>query len=732
MISLPAVLVAVALAAAPPDVPPPASGPSGPAAQFPAEATVVVVDAVVLDKSGNAVRDLGPDDFVVKEDGAVQPVTSFREVDAAAVAEEVEAGPQAVSTNVETAREAGRTFAVVFDGTHLTPEGAQRAKAAVRRFLTQGVREGDSVALVSTAGGAWWTARGKRGRDRLLALLDRLRGGRIDALPPGVAISDSEAVRIVEYDDPVVAGAVYARLLKSGATIDPNAMSVASSSSQPPSSAAGSPGASLAEWYRFHPEVQQYASQLYQVVQARRRATLETLRRVLESLTTRGGRKSLLLVSEGFVADRRTPGFREAIEVARQANAAVYFFDARGLNAGGEDLMTGVGQLVGQDAVQGALLLQDRSDADAESVGAEGLADETGGFTVKNTNDLTKGFRRIERESVAYYLLGYHPANERRDGGYRRISVELKRPGLAVHARKGYFALPPEAAATDARKPAKPGTTSPLLQRALDAPFEVQSIPLRVAAYTLDLGKKDAASVLVATEVDIRRLGFERQKDRYEDRLGFVGVVVDLDSGRRFPVNETIALHLTQKSHDAYAQSWYPLVRDFQLPSGTYQAHVAVLDENSRRLGSVVHEFEVPALSGFRVSTPVLSDTLEAAKEGGMPRPAPLARRTFAAKGFLYCLFAVYGAAPGGAGHPEVASGFSLQSAGGREALHGDAAPMRPDSSGNLVRLTGIPLDGLAAGDYTLVLSFEDRVAGVRQERRERLKLTAEAPRTAP
>ena len=236
---------------------------------------------------------------------------------------------------------------------------------------------------------------------RLLALVDGLQGGRVDSLPPGVAITDDEAVRIVENDDAVVAGAVYARLLKSGATFDPNAMSAGPSAGQSPTPASPNLGASLAEWYRFHPEVQQYATQLYQLVRARRAATLATLRRVLESLSTRGGRKSLLLVSEGFVADRQTAGFREAVDAARQANTAVYFFDARGLNAGVDELMTGVGQVVGQDAIQSALLAQDRRDPEADSSGAEGLADETGGFTVKNTNDLAKGFARIERESAA-------------------------------------------------------------------------------------------------------------------------------------------------------------------------------------------------------------------------------------------------------------------------------------------------------------------------------------------
>jgi hypothetical protein len=91
-------------------------------------------------------------------------------------------------------------------------------------------------------------------------------------------------------------------------------------------------------------------------------------------------------------------------------------------------------------------------------------------------------------------------------------------------------------------------------------------------------------------------------------------------------------------------------------------------------------------------------------------------------------LFAVYGAAvDGSSGRPEVASGFSLQTVSGREVLAGDPATIRPDASGRLVRLMGIPLEGLAPGDYTLVLSFEDRVAGARHERRERFQVAGES-----
>ena len=73
--------------------------------------------------------------------------------------------------------------------------------------------------------------------------------------------------------------------------------------------------------------------------------------------------------------------------------------------------------------------------------GAEVVASDSGGFTVRNTNDLNGGIQRIAGETQAYYLLGYMPSNTARDGKFRKIQVKLANGrGLQVRARKGYYA----------------------------------------------------------------------------------------------------------------------------------------------------------------------------------------------------------------------------------------------------------------------------------------------------
>src|SRR4029079_3306518 len=69
------------------------------------------------------------------------------------------------------------------------------------------------------------------------------------------------------------------------------------------------------------------------------------------------------------------------------------------------------------------------------------LAQSTGGQLFENTNNLRTGFERLESDLRNYYLLGTRSTNATYDGKFRTIEVRVKRPGLTVAARKGYFAV---------------------------------------------------------------------------------------------------------------------------------------------------------------------------------------------------------------------------------------------------------------------------------------------------
>ena len=68
------------------------------------------------------------------------------------------------------------------------------------------------------------------------------------------------------------------------------------------------------------------------------------------------------------------------------------------------------------------------------------LADNTDGRAIVNRNDLAVGMKQIIRDASGYYLLGYNSTQAPTDGKFHEIEVNVKRRGVDVRARKGYWA----------------------------------------------------------------------------------------------------------------------------------------------------------------------------------------------------------------------------------------------------------------------------------------------------
>src|SRR6516164_3849260 len=89
------------------------------------------------------------------------------------------------------------------------------------------------------------------------------------------------------------------------------------------------------------------------------------------------------------------------------------------------------------------------------------MAENTDGRAIVNRNDLDVGMKQIMRDSSAYYLIGYNSSQAPSDGKFHEIKVKVKRPGLQVRARRGYWALNREELAR-ATAPAKPAPPKPV------------------------------------------------------------------------------------------------------------------------------------------------------------------------------------------------------------------------------------------------------------------------------
>jgi VWFA-related protein len=672
-----------------------------PPARFPAQVEQVTVDVVVTDKKGEPVTGLKKEDLEVYENGTPQTIVSFDAIEVAAAPPEKPAPRPKVSTNIrEDRRRPGRTFVIFFDDIHLTPFTAQRAKAAVADFLRTEAREGDRVTLVAAGGGAWWSTRMAAGRDEMIDLVKRLQGRSFPETGRD-RMSDYEAMRIHVFRDEMVMNRVQRRYETAG-------LMTATQQSQHVT------GPRAVE----DPIVTGRAAEIYFGAAARNRITLEALERSLRALVGVEGRKSLILVSDGFIHDPQLDLFKRLVDASRRANTAIYFVNGRGLE----------GLPVAMTAEFSAPLpAEDIGSAFAESFeateGSESLAADSGGFTVGNTNDLTSGFKRIADETRAYYLIGYSPTNAARDGTFRKIQVKVRGGrGIQIRARKGYYA--PSAPQTVlAAKPADPA-----FQHALDSPYEADDIPLRMTHFVREetalLGR---ARVLVAVEVDIRSLGLEEKEGRSTGTLEFLLVAANRETGQFFRQDQKVDLTLPPATRERITRTWLPIVREFELGTGRYQAKMVVRDKATGRIGTVVHEFEVPDLAQFRVTTPVLSDVRDDAADGGTgDRLAILARRDFPQGASLFCQLEVYGATRLEASRmPRVSMGYQVRRGDG--TLYTQDAPsiINPSPAGSLSRMIGFSLENAAPGDYEIVMRVKDELSGRSLELHEPFSVTA-------
>jgi len=667
---------------------------------FPAQVEQVIVDVVVTDKKGNPIKGLTKDSMTVLEDGTPQQVVSF---DAIELPEQAAppstVAPPRVSVNTDPAEQRGRTFAIIFDDTHITPMRANSAKAAVASFLEKGVRDGDRVSLVTTAGGIWWTTRMPQGREKLLDLLKRFDGRYIPDYGND-RLSDAEAMRIYVYHDPITAARVLRRWEQYGV----QSMMQRNSDNQSDAMRQGTVD---------DPFLTGRASEVYYQATTRLRTTLDAIERVVNGLAAARGRKSVILVSEGFIHDINLDEFKRVTQASRRANAAIYFVNARGLE-GMPDYMTAQfgPALPDQDV---GFAFTDQLDAVA---GSEDIASDSGGFVVRNTNDLTAGVQRTANETRVYYRLGYIPSNNARDGKFRKIQVKLADGrGMQVRARKGYYA--PDDTGKSALEPKK--GIDPVIQAALDSPWAQDGIPLRMTDYVGEERMLGKAVVLVATEVDTRALDFEEAEGRSLAELEVLLVVAHRESGEFFRYDQGINMKLLPATRDRLEKLWYPLVRDFELKAGDYQAKIVVRDKKSGRVGTLTHEFVVPPLDKFRVSTPVISDTpVPPASGSGAPRLMVLARRQFASDSDVFCQFEVFGAKKDEkTGQPVVRQGYEVRRADGSVLTSMAPSVIKPTSLGAVNRFFGFRLTDASPGRYELFMTLRDDIAGNSLEVRE-------------
>jgi VWFA-related protein len=674
---------------------------------FPAGVEMVTVDVVVVDDKGNPIAGLRPQDFLVEEDGNPQTIEEFDAIDVP------EPSPLAlptvrarVSSNTDKLRQAGRTFVIVFDGLNLEVGSAEAAKKALKDFLEKSTREGDLVAFIATQSPTWWFARIPAGRDALLDRVQQQKGLKKPASLLFEYMSDYEAMRIAEYEDYITAARVWRRWREEGvipyADLEDEEMATPSSG-------------------QITPAIMSRAQSLYAEARHRIGATLDVVRRILDAMRDVKGRKSMLLLSDGFVFSTGIPAFRQVNEASRRSNTVIYYVDAGGLRGlpGIFSAASVRGFDTGQEQDVGGYM----TEQDLASSGAAVVAEQSGGFAIHNTNALGDGMARIARESQSYYLIGYRPTNTARDGAFRKISVEVNRRDVKVRARKGYYApgkgagagptIKAQTAAPAAGTDSTPNSrhaADAAMQRALDSPYDQTGIPLRMTADVQGESQPGKAKVLIVADVDVRDVRFSKTQGRFSGALEILLVAAHRESGEFFRYDQKLDMNLLPETHAQLMSTGYTIIREFDLVAGGYQARLIVRDPGTGVLGSITHDFQVPETGKLRCSTPILTDTLMATQQG-VRVPKRMARRTFASQSMMVCQFEVFDAAVDPVLDAQrVSSSFALVAGDGATVREWDSGPIKPDQ-GRVARTSVIDLAGLTPGDYQIVIHVKDEVA---------------------
>src|SRR5882762_739693 len=358
---------------------------------------LVLVNVVAHDKKGNLVRYLKKGDFTLLEDGKKQEISTFDfenvdELATAGAAEATVSGVSAPGTVLRSGKQGvpsldardRRLILLFFDFSAMEPEQIDRSVDAAKKFVSTGMQPADLIALVSLATNMHVDLDFTDDKTKLLGALTAYTSGQGQGFENGSTGSAEGAAET-----------------------------------------SGAFSADDTDFNTFSAD--------------RKLLALQSLMQALGKLPQK---KSLVYFSNGINqtgADNQS-ALRATTAAAVRANVSIYSMDIRGLQAfppGGEAQSA---SLHGQSAYSGAAVLNDLNGNAASQDSLATLSSDTGGKAFFDSNDFGTVFSQVQRDSSAYYVLGFTSNNPLKDGKFRRLKVQVNRPDLKLNFRSGYYA----------------------------------------------------------------------------------------------------------------------------------------------------------------------------------------------------------------------------------------------------------------------------------------------------
>ena len=674
----------------------------------------VVVDVVVRDKKGRPVKDLAQSDFEVFEDGVKQHIQSFRlylrdGAEPASTAGLEGDRTQTPKTSAPNPFAGVSVVALVFD--RLAPEARELAHKAALSYVASTLGQ-DNFAGVFLI-------------DLSLRILQPITNNKellSKAVDRAASISTSTFASTAEESSQITDQMEYLQAAAGGTSSTEGGSGGRGGGSAPSNPGAG---AQLIE-----ARMTQNMLDAFETLQRDEQgyATINSLLAIISSLKVIEGRKSIVFFSEGLaippaVAQR----FPAVISAANRANVSVYAIDAAGLR-----VESPLASSVRQQGTTATRMRQSHEANDDTSghpmtlnlernedllrlnpdSGLTQLAEQTGGFLIKDTNNLKNGLSKIDEDMRFHYVLSYVPKNGDYDGRFRQISVKLDKPSLDVQSRKGYYALPNVGGGPilDYEAPAIAALAN---SKAKDDPA------MRAAAYSFPADKKPGL-VPVLIEVPGREFTYDLDQDKHTYRGDFSIVALLKDQSDQVvgKLSQHYQVSGPADKVDAAKKAEILFYRETQLPPGQYSVEAIAYDQATGKGSLKAAAVEVPSAddSSLRLSSLALLQRAEKLSDAdkkvdnpfhfGEVLVYPNMGRPLSKSGNkqVAFFFTVY-PAKGATASPK----FTLRVLkDGKQLAAGSPALGPVDSSGRIQYASALPLDGFQPGKYVLEITVTD------------------------
>jgi VWFA-related protein len=532
---------------------------------------LVQLDVIVLDKKGQQVRDLKPEDFQILEDGKPQKITNFSYITTETPTQTPATPAPKPDKNAPPApprklrpEQVRRTVALVLDDLLLSGADLVFARRAAREYVDKYVAPDDLVAVIRTSAGAGALQQFTSDRRLLYAALERVR-------PYLGGVGGVSTFAPINND--------------SGARADDSRASRGSRDASDGSDAVS--------------DVENFREEYFSV------GTLGALGYVINGMRELPGRKSIVLFSPGFrlhdpddpggQSDRALVAARHLVDQANRATVVIYTIDPRGLAYTGP-VAADTGNVMSGQQLDTIMSTRSARLWDTQE-GTQYLADQTGGFSVHNSNDLLPA-RRILEDLKGYYLIGYRPAGETFNRRFHTLSAKLvNHPELHARARKGFYGVPSEQIRPALR------TRTQQFVAALMSPLAAGDVHLQLTALFTNTSQVGSL-VSALMHADARDLQFKQQPDGwYEANVDLLGVTF-ADTGSA--VDQRGITQKLRVREDVYQRVLREgIVYTINVPikkPGAYQLRVALRDDSNDRIGSASQFIEVPDLKKNRLT----------------------------------------------------------------------------------------------------------------------------------